>query len=178
MNFEHGAILIVSAGPVGLILAWRLAPAGLPVKIFEAGIEIADQLQASTFHPPTFDYFDASEITAKLNKAGRITPTWQVRMHVLGEKAEFDLRDLAEDTAHPYHLQYRQTILSKALADELPRDALHFDALLTEVFQDDKGVSVKLNNEYIRESILIGCDGAQSLVRKAIGANFEGATYP
>ena len=99
-------------------------------------------------------------------------------MHVSGEKAEFDLRVLAEDTAHPYHLQYRQTILSEALADELPRDALHFGALIKEVFQDDKAVSVKFNNEFIRGSVLIGCDGAQSLVREAIGANFEGATYP
>ena len=60
-------------------------------------------------------------------------------MHVSGEKAEFDLGVLAEDTAHPYRLQCRQAILSKALADELPRDALHFGTLITEVFQDDKG---------------------------------------
>ena len=149
MNLEHDAILIVGAGPVGLTLAWRLAQAGLPEQIFEADIEIADQLWAFTFHPPTLDYFDASGITAKLIKAGRITPTWQVRMHVSGEKAEFDLRVLTEDTAHPYRLQCRQATLSKALADELPRDALLFGALITEVFQDDKGVSVKLNNEFI-----------------------------
>ena len=60
-------------------------------------------------------------------------------MHVFGEKAEFDLTVLAEDTANPYHLQCRQAILSRALANELPRDALHFGDPITEVFQDDKG---------------------------------------
>ena len=39
-------------------------------------------------------------------------------------------------------------------------------------------MSVKLNNEFIRGSVLIGCDGARSLGREVIGANFEGATYP
>ena len=99
-------------------------------------------------------------------------------MHVSGEQAEFNLGVLAEDAANPYRLQCRQAILSWALANEQPWDALRFDALITAVFQDDKSVSVKLNNEFIRGSALIGYDGARSLVREAIGANFEGATYP
>ena len=178
MNLTKEPILIVGAGPVGLTLAWRLAQGGLPVKIFEAEPEITDQLRASTFHPPTLDYFDASGITAELINAGRITPTWQIRMHNTGERAEFDLSILSDDTAHPYRLQCRQAILSKALAKRLPSDTIYFGNPVTEVSQDSEGVSVTVDNQVIRGCLLIGCDGARSLVRKAIGANFEGATYP
>jgi len=178
LNLTKEPILIVGAGPVGLTLAWRLAQEGLPVKIFEAEPEITDQLRASTFHPPTLDYFDASGITAELINAGRITPTWQIRMHNTGERAEFDLSILSDDTAHPYRLQCRQAILSKALAKRLPSDTVYFGNPVTEVSQDGEGVSVTIDNQVIRGCLLIGCDGARSLVRKAIGANFEGATYP
>ena len=109
-------ILIVGAGPVGLTLAWRLTQLGLNAQVFEAEDSITDQLRASTFHPPTLDYFDESGITAELIAAGRITPTWQIRMHTSGERAEFDLSVLNEDTAHPYRLQCRQELLGRALA--------------------------------------------------------------
>ena len=168
----------MGAGPVGLTLAWRLSQLGLNVQVFEAEDRISDQLRASTFHPPTLDYFDQSGITDELIAAGRITPTWQIRMHTSGERAEFDLSVLNEDTAHPYRLQCRQELLGRALAARLPRDTVHFNSPITSVAQDKDGVSITLDDEVVRGSILIGCDGARSIVRDAIGAVFEGETYP
>ena len=178
MDLTREPILIVGAGPVGLTLAWRLSQWGLNVKVFEAEDRITDQLRASTFHPPTLDYFDESGITAELIAAGRITPTWQIRMQKSGERAEFDLSVLNEDTAHPYRLQCRQELLGRALAARLPQNTVHFSSPVTSVAQDKDGVSITLNNDVVRGSILIGCDGARSIVREAIGAIFEGETYP
>jgi len=178
VDLTREPILIVGAGPVGLTLAWRLSQWGLNVKVFEAEDRITDQLRASTFHPPTLDYFDESGITAELIAAGRITPTWQIRMQTSGERAEFDLSVLSEDTAHPYRLQCRQELLGRALAARLPQNTVHFSSPVTSVAQDKDGVSITLNNDVVRGSILIGCDGARSIVREAIGAIFEGETYP
>lgn len=178
MDLTREPILIVGAGPVGLTLAWRLSQWGLNVKVFEAEDRITDQLRASTFHPPTLDYFDDSGITAELIAAGRITPTWQIRMQTSGERAEFDLSVLSEDTAHPYRLQCRQELLVRALAARLPQNTVHFSSPVTSVAQDKDGVSITLNDDVVRGSILIGCDGARSIVREAIGAIFEGETYP
>ena len=178
LDLTREPILIVGAGPVGLTLAWRLSQFGLDVQVFEAENRITDQLRASTFHPPTLDYFDESGITAELVEAGRITPTWQIRMQTSGERAEFDLSVLNEDTAHPYRLQCRQELLGRALVARLPKDAVHFGCPITAVAQDKDGVSITLNDEVVRGSILIGCDGAHSIVREAIGAVFEGETYP
>lgn len=171
-------ILIVGGGPVGLTLAWRLASAGLPVRLFDAEPEIPDQLRASTFHPPTLDMFDASGITDALIAKGRITPTWQIRMHTTGERAEFDLAILANDTAHPYRLQCRQAELSRALFARLPEGTATYGAEVSDVAQDAEGVTLTVNGETLRGSVLVGCDGARSLVREAIGAAWEGAAYP
>jgi len=178
VDLTREPILIVGAGPVGLTLAWRLSQWGLNVKVFEAEDRITDQLRASTFHPPTLDYFDESGITAELIAAGRITPTWQIRMQTSGERAEFDLSVLSEDTAHPYRLQCRQELLGRALAARLPQNTVHFSSPVTSVAQDKDGVSITFNDDVVRGSILIGCDGARSIVREAIGAIFEGETYP
>ncbi|MGA0007665.1 MAG: FAD-dependent oxidoreductase, partial [Burkholderiaceae bacterium] len=91
-------VVIVGAGPVGLTLAWRLTQAGVPVRVLESEPAITDQLRASTFHPPTLDMFAPSGITQTLHEQGQVTPTWQVRLHPSGERAEFDLGVLAQDT--------------------------------------------------------------------------------
>lgn len=175
---DSSPILIVGGGPVGLSLAWRLTQAGLPVRLFEAEPEIVDQLRASTFHPPTLDMFDASGITAEIIAKGQITPTWQIRMLATGEKAEFDLGVLAADTAHPYRLQCRQAELSRAIFKRLPADVVQFNARVEAVSQNADHVTATVNGAEVRGSVLVGCDGARSIVREAVGAEFEGSTYP
>ncbi|TNF57742.1 MAG: FAD-dependent monooxygenase [Rhodobacteraceae bacterium] len=178
MDLTRDPVLIVGAGPIGLTLAWRLSQAGLPVRVFETEAQIADQLRASTFHPPTLDLFDESGITAHLIAHGRITPTWQIRLHETGERAEFDLSVLKDDTAHPYRLQCRQAELSRALLARLPAGVVRFSTPVLAVDQDEDGVSVRLSDGPVRGSVLIGCDGARSLVRAAVGAAWEGGAYP
>ena len=178
VNLSSDPVLIVGAGPVGLTLAWRLSQAGVPVRVFEAEPEIADQLRASTFHPPTLDMFHDAGITDELIARGRITPTWQIRMHATQERAEFDLSVLSEDTDHPYRLQCRQSELSRALLARLPAGTVRFESPVSRVAQDAEGVTVAVGDTRHRGSLLVGCDGARSLVRDAIGAKWEGATYP
>ncbi len=178
LDLSSDPVLVVGAGPVGLTLAWRLSQAGVPVRVFEAEPEIADQLRASTFHPPTLDMFDDAGIADELIAKGRITPTWQIRMHTSQDRAEFDLSVLSDDTDHPYRLQCRQAELSRALLSRLPEGTVSFASPVERVDQDADGVSVQIGGEDIRGSVLVGCDGARSLVRAAIGADWEGGTYP
>lgn len=51
-------VLIVGAGPVGLVAAISLLERGVPVTVLEASSDLAVDLRASTFHPPTLDYLD------------------------------------------------------------------------------------------------------------------------
>lgn len=174
-------VVIVGAGPVGLTLAWRLLRAGIEPVVLEADHAIADQLRASTFHPPTLDLLEADGITTRLLGEGRITPTWQVRVHETGERVEFDLGVLADDTGHPYRLQCHQRVLSQALAAELERAgvAVRFGTRVIGVDQDaDSAWAILGDGERVAGRFLAGCEGARSIVRDAIGGAFEGAPYP
>ena len=182
---QHAPVLIAGAGPVGLTAALALADAGVPVRVLEAADAIADDLRASTFHPPTLDMLERFGITTQLLAQGLICPHWQVRMHPSGERAVFDMAVLAGDTAHPYRLQCEQFKLSRLLLAELagyPHAQVLFGTTVQGVQQDGDGVQLTVaegeGERSMRGSYLIGADGARSVVRQSIGAAFEGETYP
>jgi 3-(3-hydroxy-phenyl)propionate hydroxylase len=173
-------IAIVGAGPVGLVLALRLATLGVPSVVLEAEADISEELRASTFHPPTLDMLDALELAAPLAAQGLVTRTWQIRRHEDGARAVFDLSVLKDDTAHPYRLQAEQWKLSRLILPRLSGlTELRFNARVEAVAQDADGVTLTLaSGEILRAPYAVGCDGARSAVRKAMGLEFSGDTYP
>ncbi len=179
------SVLIAGAGPVGLTAALVLAEAGVTVKVFEAEADVIDDLRASTFHPPTLDLLERFGISADLIARGLICPHWQIRLHPGGERAVFDLSVLEGETRHPYRLQCEQWKLSRALLARLqqhPKVELRFATRVTALGQDDRGVALTIETEGRGETVqgawLIGADGAKSVVRRAVGLEFDGQTYP
>ena len=177
-------IAIIGAGPVGLVLALRLATLGIPSTVLEAEADIVEELRASTFHPPTLDMLDTLGLGAPLVAQGLVTPTWQIRRHEDGARAVFDLGVLKDDTAHPYRLQAEQWRLSRLVVAKLRAEHaglvdLRFGCRADQVAQDEDGVTISGTGfDPLRVPFAIGCDGARSAVRRAMGLDFPGDTYP
>jgi 2-polyprenyl-6-methoxyphenol hydroxylase-like FAD-dependent oxidoreductase len=174
-------VIVVGAGPVGLTCALKLSRAGIDTLLIESASELNQELRASTFHPPTLDMLEEFGVTATVIRQGLITPTWQVRMHETGERAEFDLSILKGHTRHPYRVQCEQWKLSRVLVTQLPGE-LWFDTRATAVTQTPDAVKLTVERDgepmELECDYLIGADGARSAVRKALALGFEGVTFP
>ncbi len=180
-------VLIAGAGPVGMISALVLAQAGIKVSVFERRNELAEDLRASTFHPPTLDMIARIDATlsADLHSQGLIARHTQFRDRKNGVIAQFDAEVLRGDTDHPYRLQCEQWKMTRLIRDRLaafPDVTLSLEARVMGVEQDAGGVTLKIERDGAAETHrgdwLIGADGAWSAVRTALGIEFEGMTYP
>lgn len=182
---EHTQVIIAGAGPVGTIAAYYLANKGINVVICEAGPNCAQDLRASTFHPPTLEMLDELGIADELIKKGLKAPEYHFRERQTEEVIEFDLGELSDHTKFPYRVQCEQHVLASMLAEKLskhPNAEVLFNHRVTSFTQTDDGVEVSLENPYemvqIRGKYLIAADGGNSIIRKWLKAEFEGFTYP
>mgnify|MGYP001309540086 CR=1 FL=1 len=178
-------VIVVGAGPVGLVAALGLARQGIPVTVLEAEPALTRDLRAGSYHPPTLEMLEPLGITGRMLEIGIRVPVWQMRDRRKGVVAEFDLGLLKDDTPYPFRLHCEQYKLTPIALDLLRREAgsaVVFGAEVTGLAQTVEGVAVTYRTEGGEERIegryLIGADGARSVVRKAIGVEFEGFTWP
>ncbi len=179
-------VLIAGAGPVGLVLAYRLGAAGIPVTLVETLPDLAEDLRASTFHPPTLDMLDAIGVARRMIDEGVIAPTFQYRDRQDGSIiGEFDFGVLRDDTAFPFRVQCEQFKVARFVYErlgDLPHVEVRFSARAVAVQQDADGVTLTIETpagpEPLTGRFLIGADGANSGVRRAVGIELEGFTWP
>lgn len=182
-------VVIVGAGPVGLITALRLNTFGIPAILLEKSPGVQNDLRASTFHPPTLEMLDELDLTNGLLERGLKTRNWQIRMHETGEKAEFDLGVISEDTKYPFRLQVEQSILCELATKQissLENIDLRMGHELISFIQDDGDngkvtldvLDAEGNRYQIQTDFMVAADGARSVVRKQLNLKFEGLTYP
>ena len=178
-------VLIAGGGPVGLVTALALAQQGIPVTVFEAEATLAIDQRAGSFHPPTMDMLEPLGIAAEMKKTGIKIPRWQMRDRKEGLIVEWDLGVIADVTHHPYRLhleQHRLTPIALDLLKPYAHAQVHFSHAVGGIEARADGVTVTCTTPDGPRSFdgtwLIGCDGGRSAVRKWIGTEFEGFTWP
>ncbi len=178
-------IIVVGAGPVGLLCALQLAKNGIPVTVIEAEPELTIDLRAGTFHPPTLEMLDSIGVTEAMMEIGIQVPRWQSRDLEEGLIVEWDMSVLANDTKYPFRLhleQHRLTPILFKMLQRYPHAEVLFSHPLLELNQSDDEVSLIIGNK--AENLLftgkwvIGADGGKSVVRKACDIEFDGYTWP
>ncbi len=164
-------VLIVGAGPTGLMLAGELALAGVDVAIVER--RTSQDLQGSRaggLHSRTIEVLDQRGIADRFLAEGKVA-------QVAGfAGARLDISDFP--TRHPYGLGLWQSHIERILASWVEELAvpIHRGREVTGFAQDEVGVDVSLDDgRTLRAEYLVGCDGGRSLIRKCAGIAFPGS---
>lgn len=182
---KDAQVIIVGAGPSGVVAAYALAQRGVKVLLCETEAECPQDMRASTFHPPTLEMMAELGLLEALEAQGLKAPVYNYRNRSTGEVLAFDLTEIGDATPYPYRLQCEQwklTRLVTGLLEEHPNCEVKFRRKLLSFEQDADAVTVHfeapLAIEHYRADYLLGTDGANSIVRKWLNIEFEGFTYP
>jgi 3-(3-hydroxy-phenyl)propionate hydroxylase len=183
---KDGPILIAGGGPVGIVAALALARRGLPVQVFEAADRVNDAPRASTLHPSTLEMLASIGLIDDVIARGVIARTFQFWDRPSGRMiAEFDHAILKDDTPYPYVVQCEQHKLVNLGMGHLrnyPNAQVHLSSQVVAVNPSSDRVEITVESARGRDTIagryLIGADGGRSTVRKAIGVDFQGYTFP
>ncbi|MBV8083516.1 MAG: FAD-dependent monooxygenase [Chloroflexi bacterium] len=166
---EH-EVVIVGAGPTGLMLAGELALAGVDVGIVERrpSQELAGQ-RAGGLHARTIEVLDQRGI------ADRFLAEGQTAQVAAFSGVRLDISDFP--TRHPYGLALWQNHIERILAGWVGElgVAISYGCEVEGFAQDERGVDVSLaGSSVLRGQYLVGCDGGRSLIRKGAGIDFPG----
>jgi 2-polyprenyl-6-methoxyphenol hydroxylase-like FAD-dependent oxidoreductase len=160
---EQTQVVVVGAGPVGLMLAGELRLGGAEVVVLEESTEPTTESRASTLHARTMEILDSRGL---LDRVG--TPPNEPRGHFGGLPI-----DLTLPTPYPGQWKVLQTRTEQVLQDwvcELGADIRRgHEVRHLAVFDDHVDV------DGLRAEYVVGCDGEHSTVRRLIGAEFAGA---
>ena len=174
-------ILIVGAGPVGLTVALSLAKQGVPVQVIESEPGLTVDQRAGSFHPPTLEMLAPLGVTDEMHRIGIKVPRWQIRDRKQGVIVEWDLGLIADLTPYPYRFHLEQHRLTPILFHKLHayrHASVRFSTEFTSATQDESGVTAQTSSGVIKAPWLVACDGGRSRVRKILGIDFEGFTWP
>jgi 3-(3-hydroxy-phenyl)propionate hydroxylase len=175
-------VIVVGAGPVGTVAALACARRGLTVTLLEAQERIDDSPRASTTQPPTLEILAELGLIDEYLRVGLVSRTFQFwDRATLKLIAEFDFARLAGETAYPFVVQTEQHKLANMAIVRLEAMAnveVRMGARVTTVTQDAESATVDVNQESLVADYVIGADGGRSTVRKSLGIEFEGYTWP
>ena len=178
---KRDPVLVVGAGPVGLTVALSLAHQGVPVQVIESQPGLTVDQRAGSFHPPTLEMLAPLGVTGEMQRIGIKVPHWQIRDRRQGVIVEWDLELIADLTPYPYRFHLEQHRLTPILFHKLHgrrHASIRFSTQFSDAVQQGETVTVHTSSGVLKTPWLIACDGGRSAVRKGLGIEFEGFTWP
>jgi 2-polyprenyl-6-methoxyphenol hydroxylase-like FAD-dependent oxidoreductase len=173
-------VLIVGAGPTGLVLAIELARRGVALRLVDKSGEFFGGSRADGLQPRTLEVLADIGITDTVLAEGN--PGIEVRAYQ-GDKVVFEGRTTEPMPARPDVPYPNIWFLPQFRTEELLRERLarlghqvEQSCELVSLEQDDDGVTVTLGTHQVRARYVVGADGGRSTVRNALGIPFDGET--
>jgi 2-polyprenyl-6-methoxyphenol hydroxylase-like FAD-dependent oxidoreductase len=175
-------VLVVGAGPTGLLLASELARRGVRVRLIEKRTFPAEHSRALAVLPRTMEMMDqlglANAFIAPSHKANGIC------FYGRGRKEAFRSSMNELPSEFPFFLLLPQTETEMILVNHARKTGVEIErgVSLSSMVQTKQGVLAALEGmdgttEEIDASYVVGCDGSRSAVRQAAGLEFQGGGY-
>lgn len=179
------AVLVVGAGPTGLMLAVQLARLGVTFRIVDKGAGPTTQSRALVVHARSLEVLAQLGLAEEFVRLG--APVRMVTYFVAGRPVRtFSFTGFGEGrTAFPHLLVLEQSESERLLLGLLVKQghAVEWQTELSDVRQSGGAVNSTLvhagvSSERVTTDWLAGADGARSCVRGSLGLTFRGSTYP
>lgn len=177
-------VLVVGAGPVGLMAASLLRRRGIDVRVVDKRAQASRESRAHVIQARSLELFQKMGLVDDFLAQGVVNHG--VDMYAGGSYLgglDFD-RAASPDTPYPFIFMLPQARTEAILTRDLTRLGLEVErqVAVTGLTQDGHGVSVRASvadgsERVFRSQYVVGADGAHSAVRKALGLSFEGGKF-
>jgi 2-polyprenyl-6-methoxyphenol hydroxylase-like FAD-dependent oxidoreductase len=177
----NATVLVVGAGPTGLLLAAELCRRGVACRVIDANPEPLHWDRATVVHPRSLEIFESLGIVEPLLAAGvkqRIA-----RLHSAGSiLGEIDLASCG--SRYGYNIGISEEVTEGILTEYLERlgGKVQRSSRLVDLRESGEGVIATIDHAGIPEQIVsqwvIGCDGVRSITRQLSGIELLGHDRP
>jgi len=176
-------VIVVGAGPVGMLTALALAQVGAKVTVLEQEPGIVNSPRAAVYFPSTLIILDELGLLDELNEIGFQNRTFGTHVPEFGYSSVVTTERI-EGIPYDYQLHAGQHDVARVAMEHAKKLGVRvlFEHEVTALEEGADGVTVTTNTpggtKTFTAKWLIGADGARSTVRKLAGIEFDGYTWP
>jgi 2-polyprenyl-6-methoxyphenol hydroxylase-like FAD-dependent oxidoreductase len=184
---DHGraqrqSVVIIGAGPAGVMLAIELARRGVSVRVLEREQLPHTETRATGIHARTLEIFHQLGLIDEVLELGHKLDGFA--LHTRRRRpVRVRYRDL--DTPYAFMLNLSQAVTQRILDQHLERlgATIERGAAVTDLTQNREHVELSVTRagrageQTLTADWVVGCDGARSIVRTCLGVPFDGEDY-
>ncbi|HVF29989.1 MAG TPA: FAD-dependent monooxygenase [Pyrinomonadaceae bacterium] len=177
-------MIIIGAGPTGLALACQLIRYGIDFVIVDKRETTTPHSKAIGVQARTLEIYEQIGLAEKLLEQGEVAG--KARFIVNGRvRGEANFEEMGKGLSpYPFILMVEQGRHEAILHDHINSAgrSVSWRNELKSLNQSEEGVTANIEtadgvSQTIEAKFLVGCDGAKSTVRHALGLTFEGGTF-
>src|SRR5215510_7556870 len=177
-------VLIVGAGPTGLVLALWLVRLGVEVRIVDMTAEPGTTSRALAVQARTLEFYRQIGLADTVIASGREVSA--ANLWVAGRRvARAVFGDMgAGISPYPYAFIFPQDEHERLLIDRLNDHGVSVERQMELIAFEARGDGIVARlkgadgrSEFCEAAFVAGCDGAHSCVRETLSVGFKGGTY-
>ncbi|WP_374949698.1 FAD-dependent monooxygenase [Mucilaginibacter sp.] len=180
---KHTSVLIVGAGPSGLMMAAQLLRNGVQPVIIDSKQGPTNQSKALAVQARSLEIYRQLGVVDKVLSGGKQAGGMSYYQNGI-KLAHVSLKDMGTaQTLYPFIHLYQQSKNERLLLDYLTQACcpVFWNTTLTALTQNNHSITASLqdgdNTNTLTCDYVVGADGAHSAVRKQLNISFTGDTY-